>query len=98
MADDIKRLEAKLDKIADIQLDQAKLLERNTVTLEEHVRRTNILESKLEPVEKHVTMVNGVFKALGIVATLVGIAGGMAKLMNKPLPPPQSVEMQKPQR
>jgi len=50
----LDRIENKLEKIQDVQIDQGKTLVRNTMTLEEHVRRTNILEKKNDKLEDKV--------------------------------------------
>jgi hypothetical protein len=72
------RYEEKLDKITE-QISEINItLARNTVSLEEHIKRTNILENKLEPVEKHVVMVNGVIKFLLGLAAL----SALFKLLN----------------
>lgn len=78
------RLDDKIDKL-DEKVDQVNLtlakieitLGVNTQSLVEHIKRTNLLEEKLEPVEKHVTNVNVIGKflmgALGVIATIAGI-------------------------
>lgn len=70
--DMLKDLDKRVDSI-DITLA------RQEVSLAEHIRRTNILEEKLEPVEKHVTMLNGVMKFLGISALIAGIYSSIKK-------------------
>lgn len=78
---DNKRVEEKLDKVAD-DISQINItLAKQEVSLAEHIRRTNVLEQKLEPVEKHVAMVNGGLKIVGIVALLVGIIEGIVKII-----------------
>lgn len=49
-------------------------LMRNTVTLEEHVKRTNILEDRIKPIEKHVFMLQGALKLIGGLAILAEAA------------------------
>ena len=75
--EDIKAVLAKLDKKIDkldSRLDHVDItLIKQEAQLAEHIRRTNILEQKLEPVEKHVTMVNGVLKFIGLLAVIAGI-------------------------
>ena len=43
-------------------------LERNTTTLEEHVRRTNLLETKVEKIEKPVLVLLAVLSILTTAA------------------------------
>jgi hypothetical protein len=58
--DEIKRhdqnhrdLMGEISKIRDEQIEQGKILVRNTVSLEEHIRRTNLLEEKMQDVDDH---------------------------------------------
>lgn len=61
---DFKRLEEKVDKL-DTRLDSIDAtLIKNTILLDEHIKRTNILEEELRPVKQHVTVVSFVSKAL----------------------------------
>lgn len=66
-------IDQKLDKISDTLTTQAITLERLTVTVEDHVRRTNILEADIVPIKKHVWMVNGALKLIGLLSMLAGI-------------------------
>jgi hypothetical protein len=45
--------------------------------LDEHVRRSAMLEAKMIPVEKHVAMVNGAFKFVGLLCSIAGIVEGL---------------------
>jgi len=76
MSDDkrLERIELKLDDVADHLGSIDTTLASQHAVLREHIRRTAALEKKLEPVEKHVNMAQGIVKMLtilGIVATLV---------------------------
>ncbi len=71
--DRLDRLEKKIDKVLDHVANHDVTAARQQVSLDEHIRRTNILEHKFEPVQKHVAMVNGALKvisALGISALI----------------------------
>jgi len=57
-----------------------KTLIRNTVSLEEHIRRTEILEEKLDPIEKHVTKVQGALKLILSSSVLLGLFQLLSKL------------------
>jgi hypothetical protein len=74
MSDVLKRLEDKIDKIADTQTNQAVTLGRLTVSVEEHVRRSDQFEDALKPVQKHVYMINGALKLVGLLAMIAAIA------------------------
>ena len=72
--DDTKRIEDKLDKIVDTQVEQAVTLARLTVSVEDHVMRTNILQEAIEPIKRHAAMVEGALKLIalmGIAATII---------------------------
>lgn len=80
----------KLDKIVDTLGAQAVTLERLTVTVEEHVKRSNMQEAaiaatnkRIEPLEKHQWMVKGGVKLIGLMALLAGIAEGLAIWLRK---------------
>lgn len=73
-----ERIEDKIDKLADKLANIDKTLAVNTSSLVEHVRRTNLLEERVEPLEKDVTMIHGALKFIGVVATLAAIAEGVS--------------------
>lgn len=78
-----KRLEDKLDKL-DERLDNIdKTMIRNTVSLEDHIRRTEILEEKIDPIEKQISQVQGALKFTGIVALIAGLIASLAKINGK---------------
>lgn len=77
--DPMDRVLDKLDKM-DEKIDGIdKTLVRNTASLEEHMRRTELLEAAIKPVQEHVVMVKGVGKAIGYLGVLVGMAIGIIK-------------------
>lgn len=87
MSDQLDRLETKIDKITDKLAEHsaamavhAALHEKNTKDLAEHIHRTNLLEEKLVPVEKHVAAVNTILKVIWFIASLAGILSLMLKL------------------
>lgn len=66
--EEIKKLDSRLDSI-DITLA------KQHVSLDEHIRRTELLENKVDPIEKHVVFVNAAFKILSAVgAIILGLA------------------------
>lgn len=80
---DWKRFENKLDvvveKIGEINVTLAK----QSVVLDEHIRRTEAIEEKLVPLDKHMYMINGGLKIIGGLAVLVGIIEGIIHLVGK---------------
>lgn len=75
--------EKRLDKIE-------KVLVKQEANLQEHMKRSDHLEEMvttmkkddIDPVKKHVNMIEGVFKFLGIFGLVVSIVGGLARLFN----------------
>ena len=55
---------SRLQELSDEQKKMNEILAVNTARLEEHMRRTNILEDKLVPVEDHVKFINMLVKVL----------------------------------
>jgi hypothetical protein len=41
-------------------------------TLKEHIRRTELLESDVAPIKRHVNMVEGIVKFITLIALLAG--------------------------
>lgn len=76
----MKKLEDKLDKLSEMQGEMNVTLAKQSVILEEHVKRTNLLEAKITPIERHVAMVNGALKLLGVLALIIGLIEGLRRL------------------
>lgn len=55
----------KLDRIEERLSGIEKLLERNTISLEEHMRRTALLEEEIRPLKRQATILETLYK-LGI--------------------------------
>ena len=85
MSEDIKHIRATLDKMDDKQDAMQLVLAKNTVILDEHIRRTDLLEGKVDVVEDTVKGALSVKRfvtwALGIATGLVGLAYGISKLL-----------------
>lgn len=87
---DLKRIEDKLDKVADrISRIDITLTEQAAV-LKDHTRRStsneeniSLLRSEFKPLEKHVNMVNGALKLIGVLALLSTIAEVIIQLFRK---------------
>lgn len=73
----IEKIEDHLDSIskdvAEINITMAK----NTALLDEHIRRTNLLEEAIKPIQEHVFHIRGFIKIslfiLGTSAAILGI-------------------------
>ncbi len=68
-----------------------KTLDRNTTQLEVHIKRSDQLEAivtslkdkteaELKPITKHVNMIEGALKLLGVLSVVIGLMSGLAKL------------------
>ena len=73
ISDRLERIENKLD---DVQANTA----RNTASLEEHMRRTDILEAEIKPLKTHVIVVAALAKIVAFAGAVVGLVAGIAKL------------------
>lgn len=62
----LAKLDSRLDDIHETQIKQA-------ASLDEHIRRTALLERQMEPVRKHVHMVQGVGAFIGLLALVATI-------------------------
>ena len=49
--------------------------------LAEHIRRTNLLEEKMKPLESHVNHMQAGFKLLAFGSLIIGIFAGLSRLL-----------------
>jgi uncharacterized coiled-coil protein SlyX len=71
MDERLERIENKLDRVVDTMGEINATTAKQQVSLDYHIKRTNLLENKLKPVEDHVAMVGSFFK---LIAGLSGVA------------------------
>ena len=77
-----EKIDTKFDKV-EFRLDSVdRTLIKQEANLGEHMRRTELLELEVAPIKKHVVMVQGVLKFIGVVSLIVGIATGIASLFH----------------
>lgn len=69
----LERIENKLDKFGDHLAAIDVTLAAQHVSLETHIKRTELLEQEVKPIQKHVDMVNGALKLIGILAMIAAI-------------------------
>lgn len=82
-------IDTKVDKL-DERLDSIeKVLIKQELNLEIHIKRTNLLEESvgllrqdLRPVERHVDYVHGALKFIGIISIVVGIFAAVKELLS----------------
>lgn len=69
----LERIEAKLDDISDHLSSIDVTLGKQHVSLDAHIRRTEILEKELAPVKKQVNRAEGALKFVTIAAAIAAI-------------------------
>ncbi len=69
----LERMEVKLDDISDHLSSIDVTLGAQHVSLRDHIRRTALLEKEIIPIKRHVNMVDGALKLLGIMAVIATI-------------------------
>lgn len=85
---DFESIHLKLDKIQE-DISEIKVLDAiQNEQLKAHMRRSDLLEERVEqvnnelkPVLEHVTMLRGIVKVLGGVGFLLGILEGLRRLL-----------------
>lgn len=70
----LERIELKIDEM---MVEQAK----QHITLQEHTKRSTMLEEEMKPIRRHVAQMQGAVKALGILALIAGIVEAIALIM-----------------
>lgn len=78
----LDKIESKVDVIVERIHAIDKTLERNTASLELHIKRTDLLEQKLKPVEDHVAAINGFMKFIGFIGIVAGIVASLVKIFS----------------
>lgn len=73
----LERIESKIDDLADAQAKMNVILGQQHVSLKDHMRRSDALEQQIQPIKKHVAMVEGALKLLGLISLLVGVYVGI---------------------
>jgi chromosome segregation ATPase len=83
----LDKIESRLEKIEDSLSSIDKTLVKQHGELEKHIMRTEIneqmmqaLHEEFKPVRKHISMLEGALKFVGIVATVVTIVAGLVKI------------------
>jgi chromosome segregation ATPase len=85
----LEKLDEKLDKVEERLSAIDITLAKNTQSLDEHIRRTElaeeaiiIIKDELKPIQKHVTQVHTVLQAIGFISILVSIVVGIVKIFS----------------
>jgi uncharacterized coiled-coil protein SlyX len=92
LKDSLDKIENKIDKL-DTRIDNVDVtLAKQSVILEEHTRRSTaneeqveLLKKKLEidlkPLQDHLTVIRGIFKAGTIIISVFGVLTGIIKIV-----------------
>jgi hypothetical protein len=83
MEQKLNKIEEKIDALNEHLSSIDVTLAKQEVSLAEHIRRSNALEEKLKPVERHVYMVHGSLKFLGLLSLSLGIMLSILKAVGK---------------
>jgi len=78
----LDKIEDKVDTIKDSIHSIDKTLQRNTNSLEYHIKRTDILDDKTNRIETFQNKLIGGFKLFGIITAVVGATLLVIKLFN----------------
>ncbi len=84
LEDTVLKLDEKLDLVTEKLISIDKTLERNTDNLEEHMKRSDALESmiqnqevkfhsELEPIKKHINMLKGGLKLFALISAFAAL-------------------------
>jgi archaellum component FlaC len=77
----LQAVDEKLEKISEKLSSIDVTLAVNTEQLKVHIRRTELLEEAVEPVKKHVAMVENSLKLIGLLCSGAAFILGVAKLL-----------------
>lgn len=84
MKDEINKIQATLEKVRDSQVETQTTLAVNTALLDTHIKRTELLEGRVDKAEVHIIGAVQSRRALtyilGIAATLAGLAVAISRL------------------
>jgi len=88
MADDLKDIKDQLKEIVTAIGHINVTLGKQEVNIKHHIYRTDLAEENIklikldvEPIKKHVAMVEGVLKFFGVCALFIGMAAGIVKVL-----------------
>ena len=75
MSDDkrLERIETKLDTVNTHLSSIDVTLQGQHIVLDEHIKRTALLEADIAPIKRHVYMIQGAIALITLLATIAGI-------------------------
>lgn len=78
----LDKIEAKIDKIQDKIGSIDVTLAAQHESLKIHIKRTDLLEKKVENVERPLIMIRGALQLVGVLAMIAAIIEGFLKIKN----------------
>lgn len=75
------RIEDKIDSIMEQISEINSTLAAQHVSLEIHIKRTNILEEKILPIEERNSQLNGIIKLGGLIVGALTVAAALAEIL-----------------
>ena len=82
MDEDQKRLEDKVDNVLDKIGAIDVTLGKQQVSLDDHIRRTELLEQRMDPVEKNMNMIHGALKLIGLLSVIAVMIEAAIKIFH----------------
>lgn len=79
--DRIIRIEDKIDKVVEHLGSMDMTLAAQHESLKIHIKRSDLLEAQVEPIKKHVAMVSGALKLIGLFAALCGAGEAIVSML-----------------
>ena len=79
--DKVDGLGQRLEHISDVQRDQASDLREHITRTEIAEENISLLREQIQPIEKHVAMVHGVLKFVGLLATVASLVTALIKVI-----------------
>lgn len=81
-SESLEKLDTRLDGIDKKQTVHSALLNEHIRGVRNLEQRSDRIDNDLIPIKIHVAQVNSIFKILGVVATLVGVAIALVKVIS----------------
>lgn len=75
------RIEDKIDKVMEHVSSLDITSAKQQISLDYHIKRTDILENDIKPIKKHVERIHGALKFIGLVALLGGVVETVIQLL-----------------
>ncbi len=78
--DQLDKIENKIDILSAHLSNIDVTLAAQHVSLDDHIRRTELIEADLAPIKSHVSQVQGAIRLIGFVAIVLGILHYLGRL------------------